>query len=50
VVRHALGVTSDVTPGDLRRQSWVLLIAGSVVAVVLVVVATAHRKATQAEA
>jgi hypothetical protein len=50
VLRQALRVTSDVTLDDLRRQSWVLVIAGSVVAVGLVVVATARRKTTQAEA
>ena len=39
LVREALRVTSDVTLGDLRRQSWVLLISGSVGVAVLIVLA-----------
>jgi len=44
LVREALRVTSNVTLGDLRRQSWVLVMAGTIVAAVLVVVVNVHAK------
>ena len=41
---EALRVTSNVTLGDLRRQSWVLVMAGTIVAAVLVVLANISGK------
>ena len=44
LVREALRVTSNVTLGDLRRQSWVLLIGGSVGVTALIVLANISGK------
>ena len=35
LVRQAIRITSDVTVGDLRQQSWLLVAIGSIVAVLL---------------
>ena len=44
LVREALRVTSNVTLGDLRRQNWALVMAGTIVAAVLVVLANISGK------
>jgi hypothetical protein len=43
-VRQALRITSDVTLGELRRQSWALLLTGSIVAGVLIGVTSVRRR------
>jgi len=44
LVRQAIRITHDVTVGDLRRQSWIIVLAGGATAAVLSGVAVVRRR------